>query len=497
MLSVSGIRVNPTNRGDSVDENQQNAFIIESMRELLRKNPRYFLYLTFAALLFRLYFALFIPVIQGDSNVYANLADTLAKHHVYGLTGNDGNFVPTLIRLPGYPLFLFGIFRVFGPDNWTAVMVIQAFIDTITCLMVAALALRVANERVAKIAFALAVFCPFTANYVGTGLTESTTLFSLVGATLFAVIGFEEKRLKPLAWAGVFLALAILLRPDGGFLLITIGIAMMIRMWVIPGERRFLFKGGIVILLVSLSPLVPWAIRNWKVFHVFQPLVTRGATDPNEWEPVNFGGWVSTWMIDYATMEDILFKVSGEPISMNDFPDRAFSDAQEKAEVARLVDRYNQENELTPEMDAEFGKILQRHLHEHPFRIHYVVPFLRLTSMWLRPRTEMLPFDTHWWDFESDLHDSLWSIGLGLLNFAFIAIAMIGIFRGPPMRYVGLFVMYLLIRSYMIVHLGGAEQRYTLEGFPFLWLLGARYLAAWRTPKPAQTIKAQELASTA
>jgi multisubunit Na+/H+ antiporter MnhB subunit len=76
--------------------------------------------------------------------------------------------------------------------------------------------------------------------------------------------------------SGVFLALAILLRPDGGFLLITIGIAMMIRMWVIPGERRFLLKGGVVLLLVSLSPLVPWAIRNWKVFHVFQPLVTRG-----------------------------------------------------------------------------------------------------------------------------------------------------------------------------------------------------------------------------
>jgi 4-amino-4-deoxy-L-arabinose transferase-like glycosyltransferase len=455
----------------------QSTFIINTMRELLRKNPRYFLYLTLAALLFRLYFALYLPVVSGDSYVYANLAKTLLNHHVYGLSGDNGFFSASLIRLPGYPYFLAAVFKIFGPDNWPAVMVIHAFLDTITCLIVAAIAWRVINERAAKIAFLLAAFCPFTANYAGTGLTETPTFFFTALTLLFAVKGFQENRLSSWVGCGVSLAAAILLRPDAGWLLGAVGLTILIRMWVIPGERRFLFRAGLVVMLISLLPLVPWTIRNWRVFHVFQPLVNPHAVDPSEWEPENFSRWVGTWLIDYSSMEDFAFKVSGETVSINDIPERAFSDAQEKAQVAKLIDEYNDQTDITRQMDEEFGRIADRHIREHPIRYYFVTPFLRLTCMWLRPRTEMLPFDTHWWAFDEDLHDSLWSVGLMLLNFAYIAVAMIGILRGPPMRYIGLFILYLLVRSAFLMYMGAAEQRYTLEGFPCLWILGARYLA--------------------
>ena len=468
------------------------------MRELLRKNPRFFLYLTFAALLFRLYFVLVIPVISGDSYVYANLAKTLLNHGVYGLSGEHGAFAASLIRLPGYPFFLALIFRLFGTDNWTAVMVIQAFLDTITCLVVAEIAHRVINERAAKIAFLLAAFCPFTANYVGTGLTEAPTFLLTSLALLFAVIGFDEHRLLPWVGCGIALALGILLRPDAGWLLGSIGLAMLIRMWTIPGERAGLFKAGLVVLIVALLPLVPWTIRNWRVFHTFQPLVNPHAVDPNEWEPENFNRWVQTWLIDYSSMEDFAFKVSGETVSMDDIPNRAFSDSQERAEVAKLIDEYNEKVDITPQMDTAFGRIADRHIQEHPIRYYLITPFLRLTCMWLRPRTEMLPFDTHWWAFEDDLHDSLWSVGLMLLNLAFIAVAMVGIFRGPPMRYIALFLLYLVVRSVFLMYMGAAEQRYTLEAFPCLWILGARYISGIRAKSAvvsAQKKQAETLVS--
>jgi 4-amino-4-deoxy-L-arabinose transferase-like glycosyltransferase len=468
------------------------------MRELLRKNPRYFLYLTLAALLFRLYFALYLPVVAGDSYVYANLAKTLLNHHVYGLTGDQGAYSASLIRLPGYPFFLAAVFKFFGQDNWPAVMVVHAFVDTITCLLIAAIARRVISEKAANIAFLLAAFCPFTVNYAGTGLTETLTFFFTALAMLFAVTGLDEKRMIPWVGCGVSLAAAILLRPDAGWLLGAIGLTMLIRMWVIPGERRLLFRSGLIVLLIALSPLVPWTVRNWKVFHVFQPLVNPHAVDPNEWEPENFGRWVSTWLVDYSSMEDFAFKISGETVSMNDIPERAFSDAQEKAEVAKLIQQYNDQMDVTREMDAEFGRIANRHIREHPIRYYFVTPFLRLTCMWLRPRTEMLPFDTHWWEFSEDLHDSLWSVGLMVLNFAFIAIAMIGIFRGPPMRYITLFLLYLVIRSVFLMYMGAAEQRYTLEAFPCLWILGARYLASvqWKRKAVPMQDSAASVASS-
>ncbi len=450
------------------------------MRELLRKNPRFFLLLTLGALLYRLYFAVFLPCLAaGDTYVYANLARTLLNHHVYGLSGDNGAFYVTLIRLPGYPYFLALIFRLFGQDNWRAVMVLQAFVDTATCLVIAAIARRVINERAAKIAFVLAAICPFTANYTGTVLTETLTILCTSLAFLGAVIGFEEKRLGPMIGCGAALAYGILLRPDTGWLLGSIGLFMLLRMWVMPGERKFLFKAGVVVLAVSLAPLVPWTIRNWHLFHVFQPLVNPAALDPGEKEPDGFDRWMGTWIEDYSNLEDFAFHVSGEPVNFDDIPQRAFADAEEKEHVRELIARYNDQLDVLPDVDAEFARIADRHIRTHPIHYYVVVPLLKVVGIWLRPRTEMLPIDTHWWRFSADPHDSAWAIFLMLINFAFVAFAMIGILRGPPIRYVGVFLMYLLVRTFFLWRMGMAEDRYTLECFPCLFVLGARYVADW------------------
>ena len=450
------------------------------MRELLRKNSRFFLLLTPAALLFRLYFALYIPCLSaGDTYTYANIARTLLNYHVYGMSGDNGSYYATLIRLPGYPYFLALMFRFFGQDNWRAVMILHAFIDTATCFVIAAIARRIINERAAKIAFVLAAFCPFTANYAGTVLTETLTIFCTSLAFLFAIIAFDEKRLGPMVGCGAALAYGILLRPDTGWLLGSIGLFMLLRMWVIPGERKFLFRAGVVVLAVSLVPLVPWTIRNWRVFHVFQPLVNPAALDPGETEPAGLDRWMSTWIVDYSSLEDVAFHVTGEAIPFENIPERAFADAQEKAEVQQLIARYNEHYEVPPDVDAAFGRIADRHIREHPIQYHVIIPLLKVADIWLRPRTEMLPIDTHWWRFSVDPHDSSWAVALMLLNFAFVAAAIMGMLRGPQMRYIGMFLMYMLVRTLLLGYMGEVEDRYTLECFPCLFILGARYLAGW------------------
>src|SRR5512147_1060189 len=171
------------------------------MRALLLANRRFFLVLTCVAVSLRLYFVLHMAVIAGDSFVYADIAKTILNHHIYGISTDVGP-QPTLIRLPGYPFFLALVFKFFGPENWRPVMLIHALFDVATCFIVAEVARRTVNDRAAKIAFALAAVCPFTANYTGTGLTESLTLFFISAALLGAVIGFEEKRLPPWMWCG-------------------------------------------------------------------------------------------------------------------------------------------------------------------------------------------------------------------------------------------------------------------------------------------------------
>ena len=58
-------------------------------------------------------------------------------------------------------------------------------------------------------------------------------------------------------------------------------------------------------LVVSIAPLVPWTVRNWKEFHQFEPLAPRYASDPDEFVPTGFDRWVRTWIVDYTSTEDV------------------------------------------------------------------------------------------------------------------------------------------------------------------------------------------------
>ena len=110
------------------------------MLELVRKNARFFLGASLAALALRLLFVFRFPAVVDDSQLYANIA-TNWLHGIYGIS-NSGQVVPTFSRLPGYPAFLAAIFAIFGSNNFRAVLLIQTVFDLGTCFIVADLARR-------------------------------------------------------------------------------------------------------------------------------------------------------------------------------------------------------------------------------------------------------------------------------------------------------------------------------------------------------------------
>src|SRR5215470_17068361 len=121
---------------------------MKALFDLVRRNKTFFLLVTIAAVALRLYFVFRFPVIQGDSFIYGDIAKNWLNHGIYGVTDNTVAR-PTLIRLPGYPAFLALVFSIFGQEHYGAVMVLQALIDTNTCLAVAAIGLEVLNARAA------------------------------------------------------------------------------------------------------------------------------------------------------------------------------------------------------------------------------------------------------------------------------------------------------------------------------------------------------------
>ncbi|MGH9865909.1 MAG: glycosyltransferase family 39 protein, partial [Candidatus Acidiferrales bacterium] len=133
-----------------------------------------------AAFVLRLYFVCRFPFYDaGDTPIYQQLAHNWLRHGIYGLE-IFGRVTPVDIRTPGYPAFLASIYTVFG-ENARAVMVMQAFVGVLTCVLVAAMAAVLApkesRRRVALAALWLAALCPFTANYTAVVLTETLTIF--------------------------------------------------------------------------------------------------------------------------------------------------------------------------------------------------------------------------------------------------------------------------------------------------------------------------------
>src|ERR1700733_4301315 len=100
-------------------------------------------------LVLRLWFVADSARIDGDTLIYGNIAKNWLQHGVYGYVTTAKGILPTLIRLPGYPIFLAACFSVFGPDQYTAVMCLQCVIDLLTCLLLAALADRLFGRRAA------------------------------------------------------------------------------------------------------------------------------------------------------------------------------------------------------------------------------------------------------------------------------------------------------------------------------------------------------------
>ena len=76
---------------------------------------------------------------QGDSAVYSQLARNLLEHHVFS-NETATPITPTFAIAPGYPIFLAAIYAVFGHGIDSAVRIVEALIETCSCIIVALLA---------------------------------------------------------------------------------------------------------------------------------------------------------------------------------------------------------------------------------------------------------------------------------------------------------------------------------------------------------------------
>ena len=469
------------------------------MLNLVREHRRFFLGTTLAALVLRLFFLIHFPAVTDDSRVYADIATNWLQHSIYGQTQSghpEKPILPVDTRLPGYPAFLAAIFWLFGVGNFKAVMLAQILVDVATCFIVADLARRTVSNRAARIAFVLTAMCPFLANYASVALTETLEVFFTALALDCATAALDRMRdgragngalnLSSKLWAATGAAIAgcILLRPDGGIVLAAV--VFYLAFTTKRTSFRSALAAAIIVVIFALAPFVPWTIRNFHTMHRFQPLAPRYANDADELVPRGFNRWVRTWMADYVSVQEIYWNVSGSNIDPQKLPSRAFENAAQREATLAVIADYNDGQDMTPDLDARFAAIAADRIRAHPVRYYVTLPALRIADMWLRPRTELLPPDPRWWEFDDEPVQSVVAVSFGLLNLAYIAFALAALLSGVrEIRWVGLLIVFLLLRSAFLGTLENPEPRYTLECYPAIFVLGAAWLSRFARRSPA------------
>jgi 4-amino-4-deoxy-L-arabinose transferase-like glycosyltransferase len=415
--------------------------------------------------------------VTGDALIYGGIAKNLMLSGRYALTVGTGETYPTLIRLPGYPIFLAACFKLFGIENYASAAWVQIVLDLIACLLLADLARRVAPDRLSRGAayctLWLALLCPFTAIYAANPLTEGPTLFAIALA-MWCAVKFQE---KPGWWPALgftFAAtFAALLRPDGA--LVGLAFAPALLMVLVRQKGRVNIRGGaarlvVVCVLLAVTPFAAWTWRNWSTFHVFEPLAPRYATDPGESTQAGWVSWVKTWCVDFVSTYQVYWNVPGDTLDISKLPSRAFDSPEQYAQTAALADDYNNNGQsLTPEIDARFAKLAAQRYATHPVRSHVLLPMARVADMWLRPRVENLPIDLDWWEYQHHRAETRFSWFYAGLNAFYLLLGIVGLCMRPRMW--PWMLAYMVLRSALLLTVEAPEARYTLECFPMLFVL--------------------------
>lgn len=196
-----------------------------------------------------------------DQAGYQRLGEVLASTGKFTRYPDAVTFVPEVIRTPGYPAFVAVIYRLFGIGNQIAVVACQAVVFALLCLLVFAVARRVASERVALVAALMTALFPPLPYFGALVVTELWTAFLATLAMLACLRAVQTKRAWTYAAAGCLFSLTALVRP--AFFLLPFFLAVGVPVLVRQQRDRAALKGWGALVLAAGLTLAPWFAYNY------------------------------------------------------------------------------------------------------------------------------------------------------------------------------------------------------------------------------------------
>ncbi len=231
----------------------------------------------------------YTPDAWTDQVGYRRLGQALATTGRFTKFPDAPELVPEVIRTPVYPLFLAAIYKIAGTGQ-LPVALAQTALFAAMCVLVYAMARRIADERIALAAAALtALFSPIP--YFGAlVMTEVLTTFLFTASMWIAIRAMQSQRLTSFAALGMMIALTALCRPVFALFGVSLVAAGLVFFPLTRVRRRPSVAAWAVLLGAFAITMLPWFTYNYVTLGRFT-LSPAGGMGRGTWE----GSWQATW----------------------------------------------------------------------------------------------------------------------------------------------------------------------------------------------------------
>ena len=220
------------------------------------------------ALALRAYGVLSHPAVpNGDAADYHRLAIALVDGRGYVNAAGT----PTAWRPPAYPVFLAGIYKIIGVNVLRATIV-QTILGGLTVLMLTVLGTMILDWRRALIAGVVAALYPAFVWLPRLLLSENLSLFLLLLSLGTIILYLRTSRMVWMIVFGLLCALNTIVRGANLMLPIAVALGLLFTQW---RNWRQLVTPLLVMLVAFIVTLLPWTIRNYRVFHHPIPIATQ------------------------------------------------------------------------------------------------------------------------------------------------------------------------------------------------------------------------------
>ena len=303
----------------------------------------------------------------GDSFLYHNIAVNLYKGN--GFSGTD-DLKPNITRPPLYPLFMSGVYRLFGKASDLAsaetlhhsldkVRMVQCILDALICLVVFAMVRTIyaGSFWPAILSAFLYCFSFYNIFYTRALLAESLTTFFITLAVFFTALGLHQKKILWYCCAGAALGLTTLTRPE--YILFAVFLALLV--FGVSGKPlKIALVRSAAILLTTLLVVAPWTLRNYITFKKFIPVsvssfgmnLFSGTYESN----TNWSGW-------------------------DRLPKEAYTNEEEKALVLSLFQAHDGDGTQIEASDRAFLELALKRIRKDPLKC-FSVWLARIPRLW-------------------------------------------------------------------------------------------------------------------